>query len=88
MLRLHRQQNDIVRRPVQLTGTFDDWQMKGRASTGGLHTKSMLSNCVHLLAPADQDDVIAVLLQTPANDSTHSTRTIDHKTHKAITQTR
>jgi hypothetical protein len=48
----------------------------------------MLSNCVHLLAPADQDDVIAVLLQTPADDSTHSTRTIDHKTHKAITQTR
>jgi hypothetical protein len=44
----------------------------------------MLSNCGQLFASSDQDDVTAMLLQSPTDDSAHRTSTIDHKSHKSI----
>jgi hypothetical protein len=43
----------------------------------------MLSDRSELLASPDQNDIMAVLCQTRANDSTHCTCTIDNKSHKA-----
>jgi hypothetical protein len=67
---------------------FDDGQMNSYASIRRLHTETILANCSHLPAPSDQDDIMAVLLQSPTDDPADSARTIDHKSHRLFTDRR
>ena len=82
VLRLHREEHDVVGGEVELRRMIDDRDRERRVVVGRLDAQAVVADRLVVRAARDQHDVVTVLEHARADDAADRARAVDDESHR------